>query len=320
MSVPEAQSTELMASPGQRLSQERRKQGLNEREVADKLKITLSKLKALEQDKFDEFPAQIYLKGYLKNYARLLKVSEQEIHESYQAHFAQPITQDDQRPLFENEPPSSSKRNSYAFVVTAVLAVLVLFLFLQINQSNDTANAFEPAPSQSDPVLVEPEVLQDVSEGEAISVIAPIELEADERVVLVQEPIGVGALESATALANEVQEDTVEILASQLTAAELVSRLEPQVLEEPVLPTALVSVDVLDFRFANRCWVEVRDNAGSLLYSGLESAGSQLQIEGAAPFQVVIGEVAGTVLSYNGEAIPLQASADGRAIRLQVGS
>jgi len=306
-------------SPGTTLSAERKKQNLTEREVADRLKITLSKLRDIESDKFESFPAKIYLRGYLKNYARLLMLSEKAIIESYEAHDGD---REDEEPFTfpqENPTQSQSRKGLLALLAAAVAAIVLVFLFTQKvatpADADDAALIFEqaieePVDSQLDttavdkaPLLVEvvPAITGELEQGGAA--------QTAENLVSATKPDVI-----------EVSSEAVEMLASKLTAVELINLSAPEV-EVPAAEVEVVSLsDVLDFRFVAQCWIEVRDSAGGLLYSGLENAGSQRKIEGEAPFQVVIGNAEGAALSINGQSVALQAPVNGRALRLEVGS
>lgn len=305
--------------PGQQLAAERKKQGLTEREVADQLKITLSKLSAIEQDQYDKFPAQIYLKGYLKNYARLLRLSEQQICDSYQEHCGETTTDTEWAPTLE---PTSEFQIGKSWFVALVAAIIIILFFIISSLSSSPSNEitdeaaaiFESSDlnsvlsSPDDTALKDQQTISDVLVDSGVQDIEPTTslVESIEKIELTQ--------------SDEASIEPVEILASKITAAELMSLTELKVEQEvPVIEVVSLS-DVLNFQFTSQCWIEVRDNNGSLLYSGLENPGSQRQIEGDGPFKVVIGNVSGTVLSLNGESIALQAPANGRALRLQVGS
>ena len=56
---------------GKALSERREKLGLTIEECSEALKISISKMKALEADNDAPFPSDIFLRGYLKNYANL---------------------------------------------------------------------------------------------------------------------------------------------------------------------------------------------------------------------------------------------------------
>ncbi len=58
--------------PGERLRRAREEQGLSQDEVSKHLRLSLSYLRALEEDDYDRLPEPPFIKGYLRNYARFL--------------------------------------------------------------------------------------------------------------------------------------------------------------------------------------------------------------------------------------------------------
>lgn len=62
---------------GQLLSKERQQKHLSLDEVAKKTRIRLKYLQALENNRFDQLPAAVFVKGYLKTYADLLGFDSQ---------------------------------------------------------------------------------------------------------------------------------------------------------------------------------------------------------------------------------------------------
>ena len=74
----EAPST-VGSSIGQRLRQARERQQLELAEIARTLRLSPESVQALEMDNYHPFAAPAYVRGYLRNYARLIGVSEQAI-------------------------------------------------------------------------------------------------------------------------------------------------------------------------------------------------------------------------------------------------
>ncbi len=48
-------------------------------EIEDATKIRIKYLKAIEEDKFDEIPGKVYAKGFVKSYARYLKIDQEPV-------------------------------------------------------------------------------------------------------------------------------------------------------------------------------------------------------------------------------------------------
>lgn len=63
---------------GSMLRAERERQGLSLEDVSDKIKITRSCLSAIEEGNASSLPHPVYAKGFIKNYAKLLGVNQEE--------------------------------------------------------------------------------------------------------------------------------------------------------------------------------------------------------------------------------------------------
>ena len=83
---PAGEEEEVRAEgPGTRLRRCREAKQLDLATVATMLHLSEPKLSALENERFDQLPGPVYIQGYLRNYARLLGESVEEILEAYHA-------------------------------------------------------------------------------------------------------------------------------------------------------------------------------------------------------------------------------------------
>jgi cytoskeleton protein RodZ len=71
--------------------------------------------------------------------------------------------------------------------------------------------------------------------------------------------------------------------------------------EEQLAVPADAPKDNIVVRFTADSWVEIRDATGNRLIRSLGVAGATKEVEGNAPFQVLIGYGPGVELTYNGE-------------------
>jgi cytoskeleton protein RodZ len=71
-------------SPGAMLRQERLAQGLDLARAGAQLHLSDNMIEALEADDFDSLPGPVFIQGYLRNYARLLGISEVLVLKAYQ--------------------------------------------------------------------------------------------------------------------------------------------------------------------------------------------------------------------------------------------
>ena len=69
--------------PGKRLRESRETAQMSKDEVASHLHLDVSLIDALEKDDFEKLPSAAYICGYLRSYARLMKLPEKEIVDAY---------------------------------------------------------------------------------------------------------------------------------------------------------------------------------------------------------------------------------------------
>ncbi len=124
-----------MESVGQLLRREREAQEKSLEDVAKDTKMSTSTLEALEDDRFSALPAQVYIKGHLRTYARYLGLNEDEVVAMYMR-FTQQTESDeldewDAVELELTERKETANRRWVLIGVTAVITVVVLVVGLQ---------------------------------------------------------------------------------------------------------------------------------------------------------------------------------------------
>lgn len=78
-----------MASIGDQLRQARETQGLSVAEVVDQTKLMTYQIHALEAGDWGAFAAPVYMRGFVRNYAGLLKLDVEEIMKGLEAELGQ---------------------------------------------------------------------------------------------------------------------------------------------------------------------------------------------------------------------------------------
>ena len=72
--------------------------------------------------------------------------------------------------------------------------------------------------------------------------------------------------------------------------------------------------DLITLSFSGRCWVEVRDLSGAILYFGLSHEGDRLNLRGQAPFKLLLGNPPAVDLVFNGDNVVLDSDAPKREL------
>lgn len=87
----------------------------------------------------------------------------------------------------------------------------------------------------------------------------------------------------------------------------------------PARPDPLPGSDVLAIQLKRESWIEVYDRGGGRLYYSLAREGSEIVVTGAGPMRVLLGDVEGAAVAYNGEPFDLSRYAGRSVVRFTVG-
>ncbi len=113
---------EPAGSFGAWLRRQREMREISLRDVAERTKISLRYLEAMEEDRFDALPAPVFAKGFLREYARYVGLSPDEVVNHYLAsHKPADDTESGETPAAERRP-----RRNWTYGVFLLLAGLLL--------------------------------------------------------------------------------------------------------------------------------------------------------------------------------------------------
>ncbi len=72
-----------MGTLGQYLRSAREARGIDLHEAAQQTRIGINYLKALEEEDFSRLPGEVFVKGFLKNYGKFLRLDESQVMKKY---------------------------------------------------------------------------------------------------------------------------------------------------------------------------------------------------------------------------------------------
>jgi len=273
-------------TPGARLQAARQRAGLEVADVARQLNLLEWQVKALEQDCYEKFPADLFVKGYLRSYARLLKLDVDQILNAYRLQCPRREPQTAPRP--EPRRPVSldaTRQRRYWGLVASALVVLALWGW---QQSRERAE------------------------------ILPLTADTG-----IEESAAAGGIDAAlNGGAEAALLDSVQLV----SAPALAPTVPVEGVEQPAAaPVSAATVqtnagDQLSLRFSADCWVEIKDRDNKLLVAVLKHADDELKIEGRGPFKVLLGYAPGVEMAYNGTPVKVDAADRSHSARIIVGN
>jgi len=104
---------------GALLRQARERRGFSQQDLAEIIRLRLFYINALEEEAWDRLPAPVFVKGFIKSYARAVGLDEKEVLGLYRSQVSQVLA-----------PPFSGIRNKQTRFRTAYGLTVVLFLAL----------------------------------------------------------------------------------------------------------------------------------------------------------------------------------------------
>lgn len=288
---------------GDILRAERIKRGLSEKEVADKLHITMHYVKALEANTYEKLPGAVFAKGYIKSYAVLLELEVDDLfslyneyNEQLQARAIEASRQRARRKKDRNKP----------WVVLSLLVFVGGFTGLWVYNSffND-----DPDPEASGIGLnaVDSEVIEAIEEPTIVRAADQLSLEQMPEEIVAALPLTNSSTLNESPPEQPVQEAIISaVINTQLQTEEPLSNtniLAPAVnsnSDSRLIEVAAGGTDILRISFSGESWIEVNDNTSSQIYRDIREKGDVLEITGNAPFSILLGDAPFANMSLNG--------------------
>lgn len=310
-------------SPGAILAAERERQGLSRADIAQRLHMSVSQVEALESADYERLPRGTFLRGFTRNYARVVGLDGAALVEL----------------LSEDAPPSRSPgivvpsqnirfdplgarlANPYVkaagiAAVAIVLGFAAMYWWLFIRPQGVAAAGYAkkvaaesprspavlsvPPPASGPPAeltpLATPAPNTDVAglpPAPEPAPAAPLPVSASPA------PVSVPAPAPTQAASPALPAPAAAVPAAKPAEPAPARRAEAE--GAPAVPGGAS----IRLAFKAPAWVEITDSKGRVLLSRTHPAGSEAEVAGKPPFTLVIGNAPEVRLSYNGREVDL---------------
>jgi len=302
-------------NPGELLRSERLRVGFSAEEVATHLHLSKTTLGYLEEGRFDRLPGDTFARGYVRAYARLLKLDPNTLVKHYDRYVG--ADRREQRVSSIDKvvvPPRRGARLVMALTTLVVIAVMLSLGLWWWSVSRDGAGQTEEAGVRAliDDVQVDAMALpESFASPAAIDPLVPLPAAP----VQTDEPVA----------AEEPEADAAGDAAEQGAVPAETATAPPQpaaaAAEAPApTPSATDAGNGLVMTFSANCWVQVSVPGGRVLHSAQMQQGQTLNITQQGPLDLVIGAASAvSTIEYNGQPVELNANSQSGVARLRVG-
>lgn len=254
------------AAPGARLSEARRVQNLTTADIARRLKLSVWQVEALESGHYHRLPGPIFVRGFIRNYARLLKIDPEELLQAATDSMPRPAPRSETPPSRDIPFPAATPRRwpRYAIAAAVVVGLLAFYEFFwdepeTVATQPPVVASRAPAPAQSSPKRT-----GDTQAGQPAV--------------------------SAQPSPRVSREPPAVVLAGAPPQPER---------------TANPGEREVRLVFDEESWVEIRDRNDRVIFYQLNASGTARRVSGLPPLSVVVGNAHGVKMTYAGQPIDL---------------
>ena len=280
----------------------RENQGLSIQDIASRLRLGPKQIVALETDNFTTLPEPTIVRGFIRNYAKQLKINAEPLLDAYSVL----VPGSDLHRLIVK--PSANMKMSghkkpksgrYLLVILAALLGLGVWLYYQ-------SYIQKPYPTGVSESVI----------GEAINIEGVNSKSAGSTEPLPEAALPAAERETALQTSTELTLPTAPEAAATLGPADAnvsnsatktttLPAPEPEPTALPPAATNPDSVAKLEFSATQETWINVVDASGREIYNKIIFAGSRESIDVIPPVIVTVGNVGATSLSMGGKPVDL---------------
>jgi len=270
----------------------RENQGLTIQDIASRLRLSYKQIEAIEADNFSYLPEATIVRGFIRNYAKQLKINAEPLLDAYNILVPNSIPYElTVKPTSKMKVTAYSKPKTgrYVWAGLIILMGLGVWLFYQsyVEKPNPTKpvasiNSMEPLPEAALPAAErasEPQIATELKLPHAEN----------------------SATQTPPANANTSNAAPANI--QPLSAPELNNASNTLPVQPAVLPRN--GMAQLEFNASQETWVSVVDATGKQIFNKTIFAGSRESIDVMPPVKVTVGNAGGINMSMNGKSVDL---------------
>jgi cytoskeleton protein RodZ len=342
----ELESPAAVKRPSELLAEARQRLGLSQKEVADKLYLTTSFIKYIDAGEFSSLPKPAFIKGYLRNYARVVDLSGDEIVALYDAELQIAEPTPEMKGVTEEDVGTASITGPVfqtGLIGLGGLALVVSVIWWLVSDPEEETPLSVTQPDVSQPsTLDSSEAVFDfelaTQEGAALqseqvsqSPALPDQTGLESQIAMTETLRAIDTVERVLAETVAESPEVSAIPATEASIQEAVTKQSTSeqsfsVQDSPNVVAVSDSVkferttdgarsfitvdasgfDQLELSFRDECWVEIADNQFGLIYNDLNQVNDVLTIYGTAPFEVLLGKATGVEMIYNGRPFEIE--------------
>lgn len=294
---------------GARLRNAREQLGLSQQAVAERLCLKVSTVRDIEEDKAPAELASTFLRGYIRSYARLVHIPEEELLPGLEKQA--PLRAAKVAPMQSfSLGKRRKKRDGWLMTVTW----LVLFVVIGLSGAwwwQDHKAQQEEITTMADQSSAELNSNKDQGQSVPLDTSSAADQSAPSAPVDTTTTNTQTPATTATAPAVNPQQNAVvppsqaNVDTAAAPAPATPDTATPLPTDQAGVTTPATDPNAVVMNFTADCWLEVTDATGKKLFSGMQRKDGNLNLVGQAPYKLKIGAPAAVQIQYQGKPVDL---------------
>ncbi|EJE4705896.1 cytoskeleton protein RodZ [Vibrio parahaemolyticus] len=300
----------LSIEAGTLLKNKRESLGMTQKQVADRLRLRVSVIEDIENNRFESQQVATFTRGYLRSYAKFVGLDEKVVLVALeQTADVKPKEQEIEMQSFSRK-TKHEKHNSRIMLLTWVIAIVIIGIsaawWWQNQQENSLAQVVAEANVETSQPSADEIADIDLMTEEELIASTPAELAASNNTA---SESSINAAQTDEVVPAETEESTTEATQEPVAVIEAAEEVQEA---SPVVPEGMT---LLTMKFKADCWIQVKDTNGKTLVSGTQKPGQDVQLTGKAPFKVILGAPEGVTMTFASEPVDLSGYTSGKVAR-----
>ncbi len=300
----------LSIEAGTLLKNKRESLGMTQKQVADRLRLRVSVIEDIENNRFESQQVATFTRGYLRSYAKFVGLDEKVVLVALeQTADVKPKEQEIEMQSFSRK-TKHEKHNSRIMLLTWVIAIVIIGIsaawWWQNQQENSLAQVVAEANVETSQPSADEIADIDLMTEEELIASTPAELAASNNTA---SESSINAAQTDEVVSAETEESTTEATPEPVAVIEAAEEVQDA---SPVVPEGMT---LLTMKFKADCWIQVKDTNGKTLVSGTQKPGQNVELTGKAPFKVILGAPEGVTMTFASEPVDLSGYTSGKVAR-----
>ncbi|MBE4470943.1 cytoskeleton protein RodZ [Vibrio parahaemolyticus] len=300
----------LSIEAGTLLKNKRESLGMTQKQVADRLRLRVSVIEDIENNRFESQQVATFTRGYLRSYAKFVGLDEKVVLVALeQTADVKPKEQEIEMQSFSRK-TKHEKHNSRIMLLTWLIAIVIIGIsaawWWQNQQENSLAQVVAEANVETSQTSADEIADIDLMTEEELIASTPAELAASNNTA---SESSINAAQTDEVVSAETEESTTEATPEPVAVIEAAEEVQEA---SPVVPEGMT---LLTMKFKADCWIQVKDTNGKTLVSGTQKPGQDVELTGKAPFKVILGAPEGVTMTFASEPVDLSGYTSGKVAR-----